>query len=444
LNGYVRYLLTGGAAAALLGLLGCAFGPTALETNRIRYNEALRDTWNQQFLLNIVRIRYRDAPQFDAITNILASHAFDASISAHDEWRNQTVPAKMFNNNLYRTFFLTPSADISERPTLTISPLEGPEFTRSLLGNVHLENIVLLSSTGWDVDRVLRLTVKEMNHLENLPHLASLPEPWPHYQRFNAVAHCMRQLQMQGLLEFAYNQDTEKPVSETVKLSGQGVLKASDLLTAADKNYNFHVVAPDSAYLAQKMRTPVLRLAPDAARCACAANLWGMLQLNPGAPEYPMLPGALIGQFKAPPAPGTDLVITTHSVLETMVIASKGVEVPPRHIEKGLVTFPVDANGQPFDWTCVTGDLMRIRSQKAKPLHAFAKVKYRGYWFYIDDADQNSKSTFNLIIELYGLELAGGVVPGPVVTVPVGGGLSVSPGAGSGGGGGRGTGGGGG
>jgi hypothetical protein len=67
------------------------------------------------------------------------------------------------------------------------------------------------------------------------------------------------------------------------------------------------------------------------------------------------------------------------------------------------------------------GDLIRVHSQKTKPKHAFVATKYRGWWFYIDDDDLTSKSTFALVITVYGLELAGGVVPGPVLAIPVGG-----------------------
>jgi hypothetical protein len=48
-------------------------------------------------------------------------------------------------------------------------------------------------------------------------------------------------------------------------------------------------------------------------------------------------------------------------------------------------------------------------------------VQYRGYWFYIDATDQDTKSTFSLLVELSRLELAGKPGPGPVLTLPVGG-----------------------
>ena len=55
--------------AAWAGLSGC-IGPTAIRHTRLRYNEVVRDTNDQQLLLNIVRLRYADSPVFIDLPNI--------------------------------------------------------------------------------------------------------------------------------------------------------------------------------------------------------------------------------------------------------------------------------------------------------------------------------------------------------------------------------------
>ena len=45
-------------------------GPNAVRYTRLRYNEVLRDTNDQQLLLNIVRLRYADSPVFIDLPNI--------------------------------------------------------------------------------------------------------------------------------------------------------------------------------------------------------------------------------------------------------------------------------------------------------------------------------------------------------------------------------------
>ena len=57
----------------------------------------------------------------------------------------------------------------------------------------------------------------------------------------------------------------------------------------------------------------------------------------------------------------------------------------------------------------------------ARPPDAHVAVKYKDYWFYIEDTDQETKSTFSLLMELARLELTGKAGPGPQLTLPVGG-----------------------
>ena len=46
------------------------------------------------------------------------------------------------------------------------------------------------------------------------------------------------------------------------------------------------------------------------------------------------------------------------------------------------------------------------------------RVKYRGHWFYVDDRDISSKSTFNLMLELFNLEIrAGGAQQIPLLAI---------------------------
>ena len=105
----------------------------------------------------------------------------------------------------------------------------------------------------------------------------------------------------------------------------------------------------------------------------------------------------------------------------TLFYLSQVVEVPAQHRKKGLVTTTSDAAGQPFDWTLVTGNLLRVRSQRGRPADAAVTVRHRGRWFYIDDTDLDSKSTFALLGQLFALQAGGVESVAPVLTLPVGG-----------------------
>lgn len=49
---------------------GCSFGPHALPPDRIRYNEAVKTSGEEQLLLNIVRLRYTDTPSSLGVNSI--------------------------------------------------------------------------------------------------------------------------------------------------------------------------------------------------------------------------------------------------------------------------------------------------------------------------------------------------------------------------------------
>ncbi|MBR90891.1 MAG: hypothetical protein CMO66_06445, partial [Verrucomicrobiales bacterium] len=57
-------------AAVLLGV-GChSFGPSEVGRTHPLYNEVISRSLNEQFLLNLVRLRYRDNPYFLEVGNV--------------------------------------------------------------------------------------------------------------------------------------------------------------------------------------------------------------------------------------------------------------------------------------------------------------------------------------------------------------------------------------
>ena len=112
--------------------------------------------------------------------------------------------------------------------------------------------------------------------------------------------------------------------------------------------------------------------------------------------------------------------VRCRSLLGVMYFLAQSVEPPAADVEAGLVTVTRDDEGQPFDWSRVTGDVMRIRSQPERPEHAYVAVQYRGSWFYIADDDQSSKSTFSLVNFLLSLLSESSQGKSPILTLPVG------------------------
>src|SRR5439155_27365208 len=103
---------------------------------------------------------------------------------------------------------------------------------------VHLETLVSLAGTGWDIDRVTRLTVNEMNRVENVKRVVGDLAEVPRFEEFTELARLLRDLQDRGLLEFAY-EEVEKPLSEPTHFKERDFTVGA-LMTAADQTSEFH------------------------------------------------------------------------------------------------------------------------------------------------------------------------------------------------------------
>ena len=60
---------------ALLALAGCTHVPPARVTaDRMDYGQVVAESWKRQTLLNVVRLRYADAPMFLDVASIINSY----------------------------------------------------------------------------------------------------------------------------------------------------------------------------------------------------------------------------------------------------------------------------------------------------------------------------------------------------------------------------------
>jgi hypothetical protein len=351
-----------GALAALLaaGAAGCAhLGPRTLRANRFHYNEAIARSADEQMLLNLVRLRYGDTPLFLEISSVVTHYRFGASASAGGTLGTGAAGADV-----------GAGLDYAEEPIVSYAPLQGTEFVSRLLAPIDIDNLFLLSLAGWSVERLLLCCVQHANGLPNAVAAAGpTPDYVPPYEDFHRAAAALRRLQV------------------------------ADRLTVAERE--------DGRWL---------RVAPPPAGAEGDPDLrelQRLLALDPNRTSY-----RLVARTDGEHAPD-EIAVTPRSVLSAMFFLSQSVEPAPADEDEGRVAVTRDADGRPFDWRRVVGELLRVRSAAEPPAGAAVRVSYRGRWFYIDDADRVSKTTFSLLTYLLAIQAGGAEGRHPLLTLGV-------------------------
>ena len=112
---------------AVLSMLGGCLniGPNTIVQDRFKYNQAIRDSWEEQMLTNMVAIRYGESPVFLNVSSVIAQYGLETSARVGAGVNSSFVGDDTIQGNA--------AAVWSERPTITYTPVEGQEFAINLL-----------------------------------------------------------------------------------------------------------------------------------------------------------------------------------------------------------------------------------------------------------------------------------------------------------------------
>jgi len=403
--------------AAALGAAGCAsVGPAALDDTRLQYNEIIKRTTEQQLLLNIVRLRYTDTPSSLGVSGIAAQFERSQSIGLLPFF---TAVAGDGSRGSFTA--VLPQAQIAgaDRPTFSLTPLDDQEFTRKLFTPLPLDGVIYLAKTTWPISKVFRLYLENLNWVPNAQ-TASGPTPReaPPVSDFLRGVAALQTLQDRGAIVFGLTEQVDQ-VGGTLPV---GAVSAADLIEASKNGLEYRPASGGRGWqLVRRSTVPVLRLDPDALDSPEMRTFEHAFHLRPGVTELRITQEALTPFRSALPKDGVaSLDLETRSLLQALYYVSHGVDVPTEHRARGLATVTRDAAGREYDWNEVMRDLFHVRTSPERPANAHVAVQYKGQWFYVAESDQDTKSTFSLLVELSRLELAGKTGPGPQLTLPIG------------------------
>ena len=353
-------------AFAVFVLAGCqsSFGPRALERTHPAYNQAIVTSVNEQMLQNLVRIRYRDVPFFLEIGSVTASLSLGASAG---------VDA---NINLGGSESVSPDLGISysDNPTISFTPLQGENLLKSILSPLQLESLLVLTQSGWSISRVFGLCLERINNLHNAP-TASGPTPQlePEFKKFDRLLQLLRVLQTNQVIEIG---STSKGESNEI------VIK---LLTS-------NALVEDEI-----------------------SEVYELLELDRNLSQFTLATDFLNVDDRV-------WTVRPRSISSLLYYLSQNVDIPGPHESAGLVTSTESASGGQFDWSDTpAGQLFKVSYSVERPASASIATFYRGHWFYVDDRDLRSKSTFILLRQLFDLQAGQTRYEGPTLTLPVGG-----------------------
>jgi len=396
--------------AMLAASAGCAMQAKIIKARHWDLNETIRETGNEQLLLNLVRLRHDETPYFLQISSITTNFSAGASVGA-----SGTFPSSGDQQNVYG---LNSGFSYSESPSVTWSIPDSREFLGRFYAPIGADQLTVLAQSGFDLVEVFRVGVQKMNLLRNREFRVREGEFQPaSYADFVEALDLMEAMRREGVIDFAHSLMTNYggvplPISQ---LEPRGV--------AEGLPYGLMYLSRSEGMATpyQVSKPLYLRFSKTSDSDPRAARLRQLLKLRPDFYSYPITDTVNVSPegFRAidgklalvydPDVTLTHIGLTNRSVLDILRFAAASVEVPEELVTSGAVRRRNVALDEYLD----------VRVTSSEPANAWLKVPYRGSWYYIPQTDLNSRTTFTLLSALFASVV--GDVPGakPVLTLPV-------------------------
>lgn len=340
-------------------LAGCAsVGPATVGVDRADYGTAIAESWKQQTLLNIVKLRYMDLPVFMDVASIVAGYSLQTSVSVSGVLSSSKAVQGDYGA-------LGGQAVYTDRPTITYVPMTGEKFLRGLITPIDPKNIFFMLQAGYAADFVLALTVESLNGVRNSSTArGAVRVADPDFVR---ALRLMRDVQADGALGMRVEEDKVKGAT--------GVLF-----------FRRDAVSDEVAAKAAEIRR-LLKLPADVQKFTLT---------------YSPMRGA-----------ENELAVNSRSMLQIMGALASFVDVPDAHLKDGSA-LPAFSNLSEESLE----QRARIHSGADKPADAFTSVRYRDSWFWVDESDWQTKRALTAVMFFFTLADTGSNDKLPLITIP--------------------------
>ncbi|MEH6584495.1 MAG: hypothetical protein V7754_21360 [Halioglobus sp.] len=423
-RGVIRTSLARACGLVIVVLLaGCQAGPALYKTSFTEYNEAVRQTLDEQMLANLVRMRYYQSPIFLQVSSLNSSFSLGGNAGA----------SGTFFEGDSNSYGASIGGTYSENPTITFSMPDSEKYYGRLLAPLSTKQVTSLVLAGFDSELVFRISVRGLNGLRNLDANfdESLAEPVAH-ARFRESLGLIKKLRSEGFVDLELggkqndwsspvNIDQSNAISQVLLLGAASYAMSNDaeIVSYPDGKWQTHMYEKNMA----------LRFSPASKDSPDAKRLKELMGLEVDRYNFPIVEAEMVNAEKArgvlgqspgaldPSVIWSEIGLRGRSMLEIMQVASKEVRVPAEAVQRG---FAVPNRSQTHSSATGASDWLVIRSSVEAPENSSLTIQRKGYWYYIDDSDLQSRKTFSMLTALF--SVVGGTVPGaqPVMTIPVG------------------------
>jgi len=402
----------------LLMVSGCANtrGPKLVANSHIDYNKAVSQVLKEELLLNVVRRRYMEPPQFLNVSGINSNFSTTTRLGAGasvSDWGDENVVDGSIDG----------SVTFSDSPTITLTPRQGEDIASQLHEPLRVSVVADLVAAGYGIDTLLLFLVEGLNNLRG-PDLR-----WdgfrPGSPEWKTTIELIQQLYDGGELvvdrfkwndpynDYSYPAETITPGMWITTIStGRNRWKSYD------GGKSFFYTTDEVA--------PAMWLYPEARTTPDGQRLMELLNVQPDVQKKAwLLETARVAQGAdlegRPDDRRSTIKLRMRSLYNVLNLYAYGVDVPIEDEQEGRATDLTSfreavEQGEVRDLTKMTV----IRYSKSAPESAFKRVRYRDMWFYIDDRDLDSKVGFNALHDLWQLSIkAPGGQAQPVTTIQV-------------------------